>query len=94
VPRIIKNEFTARGLKEAGERLDEMKLNEKDAKEYKRYLKNLRDIASEQHTKIADAQELIKQGKRDVARNLKSMGMSDADIAKATGLTEDEISDL
>jgi len=39
-----------------------MKLNEKDAKEYKRYLKNLRDIASEQHTKMVDAQDLIKQG--------------------------------
>ena len=44
------------------ERLDEMKLNEKDAKEYKRYLKGLRDIASEQHTKMVDAQDLIKQG--------------------------------
>jgi hypothetical protein len=37
-------------------------LNEKDAKEYKRYLKGLRDIASEQHTKMADAQDLINQG--------------------------------
>jgi predicted transposase/invertase (TIGR01784 family) len=58
----IKAEFSAKGLKEANERLDEMKLNEKDAKEYKRYLKGLRDIASEQHTKMADAQDLINQG--------------------------------
>ncbi len=49
-------------MKEASERLDEMKLNEKDAKEYKRYLKGLRDIASDQHTKMADAQDLINQG--------------------------------
>jgi predicted transposase/invertase (TIGR01784 family) len=55
----IKADFSAKGLKEANERLDEMKLNEKDAKEYKRYLKELRDIASEQHTKMADAQDLI-----------------------------------
>ena len=41
---------------------DEMKLNERDAKDYKRYLKQLRDIASEQHTKMADAQELINKG--------------------------------
>jgi len=58
----IKSGFSAKGLKEVNERLDEMKLNEKDAKEYKRYLKNLRDIASEQHTKMVDAQDLIKQG--------------------------------
>ncbi|NUO00269.1 MAG: Rpn family recombination-promoting nuclease/putative transposase [Saprospiraceae bacterium] len=61
----IKASFSAKGLKEASERLDEMKLNEKDAKEYKRYLKGLRDIASEQHTKMADAQDLIKKGEEN-----------------------------
>jgi predicted transposase/invertase (TIGR01784 family) len=61
----IKTDFSAKGLKEASERLDEMKLNEKDAKEYKKYLKNLRDIASEQHTKMADAQDLIKKGEEN-----------------------------
>lgn len=58
----IKNDFSARGLKAAGEKLDEMKLNEKEAKEYKKYLKELRDIASDQHTKMADAQDLVNQG--------------------------------
>ena len=38
----IKTDFSAKGLKEASERLDEMNLNGKDAKEYKRYLKNPR----------------------------------------------------
>lgn len=58
----IKTGFSAKGLKAAIERLDEMKLSEKDAKEYKRYLKELRDIASEQHTKMADAQDLFNKG--------------------------------
>jgi predicted transposase/invertase (TIGR01784 family) len=58
----IKSGFSAKGLKEASERLDEMKLNEKDAKDYKRYLKGLRDNASEQHTKMVDAQDFISQG--------------------------------
>jgi predicted transposase/invertase (TIGR01784 family) len=61
----IKADFSAKGLKEASERLDEMNLNEKDAKEYKRYLKGLRDIASDQHTKMADAQDLIKKGEEN-----------------------------
>ena len=90
----IKTDFSAKGLKEASERLDEMKLNEKDAKEYKKYLKNLRDVASDQHTKMADAQDLIKKGKIEVAQNLKSMGLSNSDIKKATGLTDEEIESL
>ncbi|TAG40402.1 MAG: Rpn family recombination-promoting nuclease/putative transposase [Cytophagia bacterium] len=90
----IKNDFSAKGLKEASERLDEMKLNEKDAKEYKKYLTNLRDVASDQHTKMADAQSLIKKGKTEVAQNLKMMGLSMLDIKKATGLTDAEIEQL
>jgi predicted transposase/invertase (TIGR01784 family) len=90
----IKNDFSAKGLKEASERLDEMKLNEKDAKEYKKYLINLRDVASDQHTKMADAQSLIKKGKTEVAQNLKMMGFSTLDIKKATGLTDAEIEQL
>ncbi|QQS29212.1 MAG: Rpn family recombination-promoting nuclease/putative transposase [Sphingobacteriales bacterium] len=61
----IKSGSTAKGLKEVAERLDEMKLNEKDAKDYKRYLKLLRDVASDQHTKMADAQDLIKKGEEN-----------------------------
>lgn len=61
----IRNDFSAQGLKAAGEKLDEMKLNEKEAKAYKRYLKELRDIASSQHTKMADAQDLIKKGEEN-----------------------------
>lgn len=90
----IKTDFSAKGLKEASERLDEMKLNEKDAKEYKKYLKNLRDLASDQHTKMADAQDLIKKGKIEVAQNLKSMGLSNLDIKQATGLSDEEIEKL
>jgi predicted transposase/invertase (TIGR01784 family) len=80
----IKNSFSAKGLKEAGEKLDEMKLNEKDAKEYKKYLKNLRDIASEQHTKMADAQDLINKG-RDEKETEAVIGLFEI------GLVEDKI---
>jgi predicted transposase/invertase (TIGR01784 family) len=57
----VKDTFSAKGLKEAGLKLDEMKLSEKERKEYNAYLKRLRDIASEQHTKMADAQDLINE---------------------------------
>jgi predicted transposase/invertase (TIGR01784 family) len=90
----IKNDFSARGLRAAGEKLDEMKLSEKETKEYKKYLKGLRDIASTQHTKMADAQDLIRKGKIEVAQNLKQMGFSKPDIKKATGLFDEDIENL
>lgn len=37
-----------------------MELNEKDVKEYKWYLKNFCDIASEKHIKMGEVQDLIK----------------------------------
>lgn len=91
----IKNHFTAKGLKEVNERLDEMKLNEKDAKEYKRYLKNLRDIASEQHTKMADAQDLIIKGEKN--KEIEAvLGLHENDvpiptIAKSLKITEERV---
>jgi predicted transposase/invertase (TIGR01784 family) len=90
----IKNDFSAKGLKEAGEKLDEMNLNEKEAKDYKKFLKELRDIASAQHTKMADAQDLIRKGKIEVAQNLKLMGFSNSDIKKATGLFDEDVDKL
>jgi predicted transposase/invertase (TIGR01784 family) len=133
----IKSDFSAKGLQEANERLDAMKLEAQEAQAYKRYLKNLRDIASEQHTKMADAEFLekaiqqgieqgieqgiqqgieqgiqqgidqgiqqgidqgiqqgIDQGKIEIAQNLKMMGFSNADIKKATGLSDEAIENL
>jgi len=70
-----------------------MKLNEKDAKDYKRYLKQLRDVASEQHTKMADAQDLINKG-REEEKNAAVIGFYENDvpipiIAKSLKITEE-----
>ena len=58
----VKEEFTAKGLSEAKERLDEMKLSKKERLAYEKYLDELREIASKNHTKDADAKKLIEQG--------------------------------
>ncbi len=91
----IKSGSTAKGLKEVSERLDEMKLKEKDAKDYKRYLKQLRDVASEQHTKMADAQDLIKKGEGN--KEIEAViGFYENDvpiavIAKSLKITEEQV---
>jgi len=94
----IKNSFSAKGLKEAGEKLDEMKLNEKDAKEYKKYLRNLRDIASEQHTKMSDAQDLINKGKEEerveTVSRLHNKGKSTEEIADLLDFSIEEVSQI
>jgi predicted transposase/invertase (TIGR01784 family) len=59
----IEDGFTAKGLTEAKDKLDKMKLSDNKRKEYQFYLKRLRDIASEQYTKIIDAQDAEKRDK-------------------------------
>ncbi len=98
----IKSDFSAKGLKEANERLDAMKLEEKEAQEYKRYLKGLRDIASEQYTKMVDAQDLInkginkgkKEGKINTILKLYKKGKSAEEIADLLDFSIKEVSQI
>lgn len=76
----VKDTFSAKGLKEAGEKLDKMSLSEKEKKEYNAYLKQLRDIASEQHTKMADAQDLINKVREEGLEEGKELGKIEAVI--------------
>lgn len=50
----IRSDFSAKGIKEAGERLDEMKLSEKDRKSYNAHLQNLHEIASRNFNREAE----------------------------------------
>ncbi len=98
----IKNNFSAKGLKAAGERLVEMKLNEKDQKEYKKYLKHLHEVASGNYNEMVDAQDLINQGiekgaeKKEVELILEmnKEGFSVAQIARVTKKIEKEVSQI
>jgi predicted transposase/invertase (TIGR01784 family) len=94
----IKNDFSAKGLIAAGEKLDEMNLNEKDAKAYKKYLKELRNIASEQHTKMADAQDLIKKGREEkeiqAVIGLVEVGLAQDKIAVALKMSIERMAEI
>ena len=86
----IKADFSAKGLKEASERLDEMKLNEKDAKDYKRYLKSLRDNASKNHTLEADIQDFI----IDAVLELWENNVPEPIIAKSLKISEEKVRNI
>lgn len=91
----VKEEFTAKGLNEAKERLNEMKLSEKERIAYQKYLDRLRDIASENHTKGADARKLIEQEiERQIIKtvlNLDKLGLSHDKIAIAVEISIVEV---
>jgi predicted transposase/invertase (TIGR01784 family) len=61
----IKPTFSAKGLKEANEKLDAMKLPEKERKAYDAYLRHLMSIASRNQTIEIDAKEIIKKARED-----------------------------
>jgi len=94
----IKDDFTAPGLGEAREKLDQLRMNEEERKTYQRYLKHLMDLASEQHTRKADIEDLleeaVQQEKSTIAKNMLELGIDNATIAAVTGLSTSVIEKL
>ena len=58
---VIKPNFSAKGIKEAAEKLDIMKLSQKEQEAYKEYVASLRDAASKAETLRIDTQELLNE---------------------------------
>jgi predicted transposase/invertase (TIGR01784 family) len=87
----IKSSFTAKGLKEASEKMDEMKLNEKERKSYNIFLSQLRDIASRNHTIEADAMDLIEKAKNKMIIGFYENEVPIAIIAKSTEMTVENV---
>jgi predicted transposase/invertase (TIGR01784 family) len=93
---FLKNEdvpdnFTAKGLSEAKEKLDSMKLPKDEQARYKRFLENLHYEASMVETgKIEGRIEM----KYEIARNMKDLNVDVYTIIKATGLTREKIEKL
>jgi hypothetical protein len=85
-------------LKEANEKLDEMKLSEKDRKAYNSYLKHLRSIASRNHTIEIDAQEIIEKAKEEkeieAVIGLYENNVPISIIAKSLKITEEKVTQI
>ncbi len=91
----IKDEFTAKGLKEAKEELDIMKLSDEERKEYEEYLELLRYHASmyESSYKVGEMKGEKKKA-LEMARTLKENGVDMDIIMKSSGLSKEEIEAL
>jgi len=95
----IKDEFKAKGLKQAKEELNILKLSEIDRKEYEHFVEQVRYEESiiVSNYKVGEIKGEIKgkiEGKIEVAKNLKSLGVDVNTIQKSTGLSKEEIEKL
>jgi len=91
----IKDEFTAKGLKSASQKLDILKLDPADRKEYDRYMETQRSDASFVETvklEITTAvSEALKSNKEEIAESALIEGASADFVVKITGLSIEEV---
>jgi predicted transposase/invertase (TIGR01784 family) len=94
----IKPSFSAKGLKEANEKLDAMKLPEMERKAYDKYLSHLMSIASRNHTIEIDAKEIIKKAQEEkeieFVLRLHDKGINPPEISDLTGLTLERVLEI
>lgn len=91
----IRDDFTAPGLKEAKEKLDQLSMNEEERLAYKRYVKRLHDIASELHTKKADIEILLREkqeeGLKQGLEQGREKGLEEGEKRKAKAIAQEMI---
>ncbi|SFC60256.1 conserved hypothetical protein (putative transposase or invertase) [Flexibacter flexilis DSM 6793] len=92
----VKDEFKAKGLAEAKEALDIMRLNKEQQYGYNRYLDYLHVKASEALSLKIEAEYKIRQDEKfknsvEIAKNFIAMGLDNSSIAQGTGLTVEQI---
>lgn len=84
----IKDEFNAKGIKQAKVELDILKLSDEDRKEYGRYVEQERYEESllVSNYKVGELNKAV-----EIAKNLIRSGVDIAIISKSTGLSKDEL---
>jgi predicted transposase/invertase (TIGR01784 family) len=91
----IKPTFSAKGLKEANEKLDAMKLPEKERKAYDAYLRHMMSIASRNHNIEIEAMPIIKKAKEEAlieaVNGFYENGVQISIIAKSLKISEDKV---
>jgi len=89
----------AKGLKEAKAKIETLKKNKDEMREYEWYIQNERDFLSQQYSNFLEGErkgreEGIKENKIEIALKCIQKGMFLSDIVELTGLPEDEIRSL
>ena len=91
----VKDEFKAKGLAEAKEVLDIMRLDKEQQYGYNRYLDYLHYKASEILSLRLGAEDKVRQDRNvEIAKNFIVMGLDNVTIANGTGLTLGQIEEI
>jgi predicted transposase/invertase (TIGR01784 family) len=91
----VKDEFKAKGLKQAGEVLDYMRLPQDDQFSYNRYLDYLHYKASEILSLKSEAEDMVRQNRNiEIAKNAINKGFDDQTIADLTDLSIEQIKEI
>ena len=91
----VKDEFRAKGLKQAGEVLDIMRLENDDKYGYNRYLDSLHLKASEIYSLQTEAEFKVRdEEKVEIAKNGIKLNLPNEIISKMTGLSIEKIIEL
>ncbi len=91
----VKDEFKAKGLKQAGEVLDYMRLPQDDQFSYNRYLDYLHYKASEMLSLQSEAEDIVRQNRNvEIAKNAIIKGADGQFIADITGLSLGQIEEI
>jgi predicted transposase/invertase (TIGR01784 family) len=95
----VKDEFKAKGLAEAKEVLDIMRLDKEQQYGYNRYLDYLHLKASEALSLQAEVEEKVRKDENykkavEIAKSLLQTVLNNEDIAKHTGLTVEKVEQL
>jgi predicted transposase/invertase (TIGR01784 family) len=90
----IKDEFTAKGLKSASQKLDILKLEPADRKEYDRYMELQRSDASFVETVKLEITSAVKSREEEIAEAGLLEGLSIEIVSKLTGLSTLEVQSI
>jgi len=80
--------YTANGIAEASVKLDLLHMSPEDREAYKKYQENKSSVDCAIQTALMDGETKARQ---EIAKNLKTIGISTNDIIKATGLAVDDV---
>lgn len=88
----VRDDFKAKGISEAKERMQEILLEQNERKAYLRYLNSLHDLASEEYNKnIAFQEELEKQVKAKEAELEKQIKAKEAELRKEADIEKKRV---
>lgn len=90
----IRDDFTAKGLKAASQKLDILKLDLADRKEYDRYLESRRSDASFVETVKLEISSAVKSREEEITENALRKGASVEFAAEITGLSIQEVREI